>query len=443
MGAARVETIALRYYGALAESQRASEILAASAAAGVLRPILVERRLHRERAPRSRASAGSRSSRRAARGRGISRASSRSSCTRATASAGWRARCSNRTARGSSRSAASASKRRLSGTMLIIANDDQPGVIGEVGTILGRLRREHRHLRARAQRRPARSASSTSTRMPARLVRWKKAVEAIRRVAAVRDVWLVAVCLDSRTRSGITESTRENDRGLDRGHEAGASGKRLAVHVKAIGALSMVADSIGRIDTPRKLATPPVKSRGTASSVLTRDTSSKTTRSRRPSSRRASGAITAPLPNCGELAIVTSKAVFEEICPVDACSGTLVTDQFARDDPHVTRQPRPPTFSRSKHPAHVRVKPDSRETEKQVAVDLSGVDAPRCCPDRLQDRLPRIARRHQALAPVRCRSRPGTIARAISRETSAEPISLMVPSTAPTHYEPASPLHGG
>ena len=28
----------------------------------------------------------------------------------------------------------------LGGTMLIIANDDQPGVIGEVGTILGRHR---------------------------------------------------------------------------------------------------------------------------------------------------------------------------------------------------------------------------------------------------------------------------------------------------------------
>jgi D-3-phosphoglycerate dehydrogenase len=39
MGAARVDTIALRYYGALADS-RAAEILASSAAAGVLRPIL-------------------------------------------------------------------------------------------------------------------------------------------------------------------------------------------------------------------------------------------------------------------------------------------------------------------------------------------------------------------------------------------------------------------
>ena len=39
MGAARVEALGVRYYGALAES-RAVDILAASAAAGVLRPIL-------------------------------------------------------------------------------------------------------------------------------------------------------------------------------------------------------------------------------------------------------------------------------------------------------------------------------------------------------------------------------------------------------------------
>ena len=35
------------------------------------------------------------------------------------------------------------------GTLLVIRNDDQPGVIGEVGTILGRHRRQHRELRAR------------------------------------------------------------------------------------------------------------------------------------------------------------------------------------------------------------------------------------------------------------------------------------------------------
>ena len=44
MGPARVEAIGIRYYGALAES-RAVDVLAASAAAGVLRPILSKRRL--------------------------------------------------------------------------------------------------------------------------------------------------------------------------------------------------------------------------------------------------------------------------------------------------------------------------------------------------------------------------------------------------------------
>src|SRR5207237_8544888 len=39
MGAARIETIAVRYYGALADS-RAADVLASSAAAGVLRPVL-------------------------------------------------------------------------------------------------------------------------------------------------------------------------------------------------------------------------------------------------------------------------------------------------------------------------------------------------------------------------------------------------------------------
>ena len=103
MGPARVEGISLRYYGQLAES-RAAEILASSAAAGVLRPILSggvsivnARAAARERNI-------SRSSNRAAPGRGTSRAWCRSSCTRATVNGGPKARCSSRTARASSRS---------------------------------------------------------------------------------------------------------------------------------------------------------------------------------------------------------------------------------------------------------------------------------------------------------------------------------------------------
>ena len=53
---------------------------------------------------------------------------------------------------------------------------------------------------------------------------------------------------------------------------------------------------------------PPLNSRGTAQNVAKRDTSSNTTRSSSPSSSRADGAMRAPLPNCGELATVTSSA---------------------------------------------------------------------------------------------------------------------------------------
>ena len=101
---------ALRYYGALADS-RAAEMLASSAAAGVLRPILSggvsvvnARAAAKERGIEI---VETRSSRRA-----TSPAWSRSSCTRATANAGPKARCSSRTTRGWCRCAASTSKRR-------------------------------------------------------------------------------------------------------------------------------------------------------------------------------------------------------------------------------------------------------------------------------------------------------------------------------------------
>ena len=111
MGTARIEALGVRYYGALAES-RGVDVLAASAAAGVLRPIL---------------SSGVSivNARAAARARGIDIVESRSSRSRhftslrldqaarpTPASAGSKARCSSRTARGWCRSAASTSKRR-------------------------------------------------------------------------------------------------------------------------------------------------------------------------------------------------------------------------------------------------------------------------------------------------------------------------------------------
>jgi len=136
MGAARIEALGVRYYGALVES-RGVDVLAASAAAGVLRPIL---------------SSGVSivNARAAARARGIDIVESRSSRPRhftSLVSIKLQTDAGERWVEGTvfePNSPRLVSVRGvdveapLGGTMLIIANDDQPGVIGEVGTILGR-----------------------------------------------------------------------------------------------------------------------------------------------------------------------------------------------------------------------------------------------------------------------------------------------------------------
>ena len=137
MGVARVEAISVRYYGALAESH-AVEILAASAAAGVLRPMLQDMDVSIVNA------------RTLAHSRGIDVVESRSARTRhLTSLIGLKLVTSDGerwvegtvfepniprlvSVRGVNVEAP------LAGTLLVIANDDQPGVIGEVGTILGR-----------------------------------------------------------------------------------------------------------------------------------------------------------------------------------------------------------------------------------------------------------------------------------------------------------------
>jgi D-3-phosphoglycerate dehydrogenase len=138
MGTARIEALGVRYYGALAES-RGVEVLAASAAAGVLRPIL---------------SSGVSivNARAAARARGIDIVESRSSRSRhftSLVSIKLHTDADERWVEGtvfepnSSRLVSVSGvdvEAPLGGTMLMIANDDQPGVIGEVGTILGRHR---------------------------------------------------------------------------------------------------------------------------------------------------------------------------------------------------------------------------------------------------------------------------------------------------------------
>ena len=136
LGTARIEALGVRYYGALVES-RGVDVLAASAAAGALRPILS--------GGVSIVNALS-----AARDRGIDVVESRSSRARHFTSllsiklvtdAGERWVEGTVFEPDSLRLVSVAGinvEAPLNGTMLIIRNDDQPGVIGEVGTILGR-----------------------------------------------------------------------------------------------------------------------------------------------------------------------------------------------------------------------------------------------------------------------------------------------------------------
>jgi D-3-phosphoglycerate dehydrogenase len=136
LGRARIDSIGVRYYGALAES-RTVDILAASVTAGVLRPIL---------------SSGVSivNARAAARERAIDVVESRSTRRRDYASllsVKLQTAAGDRWVEGTVFEPASlrlvsvrgvSVEAPLAGTMVFIANDDQPGVIGEVGTILGR-----------------------------------------------------------------------------------------------------------------------------------------------------------------------------------------------------------------------------------------------------------------------------------------------------------------
>jgi D-3-phosphoglycerate dehydrogenase len=188
MGAARIEAIGVRYYGALADS-RAADVLAASAAAGVLRPIL---------------SGGVSivNARAAARERGIEIIESRSTRARhftSMVSIKLHTSAGERWAEGTvfePNSPRLVSVRGvnveapLAGSMLIICNDDQPGVIGDVGTILGR------HGVNIANFALGRNDSGAigvvnvdeEASQPGAL---ETAADAIRRAPAVREAWLV------------------------------------------------------------------------------------------------------------------------------------------------------------------------------------------------------------------------------------------------------------
>ena len=188
MGTARIEGIGLRYYGALADS-RAAEILASSAAAGVLRPIL---------------SGGVSivNARAAARERGIEIVESRSTRPRhftSLVSVKLHTSEGERWAEGTvfePNTPRLVSVRGISveaplaGTLLIISNDDQPGVIGEVGTILGRQRVNIANFALGRNETGAVGVVNVDEEAstPGAL---ENAVEAIRNIPAVRDAWLV------------------------------------------------------------------------------------------------------------------------------------------------------------------------------------------------------------------------------------------------------------
>jgi D-3-phosphoglycerate dehydrogenase len=188
MGAARVDTIALRYYGALADS-RAAEILASSAAAGVLRPIL---------------SGGVSivNARSAARERGIEIVESRSTRPRhftSLVSLKLHTSDGERWAEGTVYAPNNPRlvsvrgvnvEAPLAGTMLIICNDDQPGVIGEVGTILGRQGVNIANFALGRNETGAVGVVNVDEEATTAGA-LESAMEAIRQIPAVRDAWLV------------------------------------------------------------------------------------------------------------------------------------------------------------------------------------------------------------------------------------------------------------
>ena len=188
MGTARIEELGVRYYGALVES-RGVDVIAASAAAGVLRPIL---------------SSGVSivNARAAARARGIDIVESRSSRSRhftSLLSIKLRTDAGERWVEGTvfePNSPRLVSVRGveveapLGGTMLIIANDDQPGVIGEVGTILGRHGVNIANFALGRGETGAIGVVNVDEDAGASRT-LDAAVEELRRVPAIREAWLI------------------------------------------------------------------------------------------------------------------------------------------------------------------------------------------------------------------------------------------------------------
>ena len=189
MGVARIEAISLRYYGALAESH-AVGLLASSAAAGVLRPILSDNEVSIVNA------------RSVARQRGIDIVESRSARARhftsllslkVLTSSGERWVEGTIFEPNSPRLVSARGvtvEAPLSGTMLMIANDDQPGVIGEVGTILGRHQVNIASFAlGRSEAGAVGVVNVDADKSPDEAL--DAAMLAIRKVPAVREAWVI------------------------------------------------------------------------------------------------------------------------------------------------------------------------------------------------------------------------------------------------------------
>jgi D-3-phosphoglycerate dehydrogenase len=188
MGVARLEAIAVRYYGALADS-RAADVLASSAAAGVLRPIL---------------SGGVSivNARAVARERGIEIIESRSTRTRhftSLVSLKLHTSDGERWVEGTVFEPASPRLVSVAGipveaplhdTLLIIRNDDQPGVIGEVGTILGRHQVNIANFALGRNDRGAVGVVNVDEEMD-RPLALDGALAELRNVPAIREAWVV------------------------------------------------------------------------------------------------------------------------------------------------------------------------------------------------------------------------------------------------------------
>jgi D-3-phosphoglycerate dehydrogenase len=188
MGVARIEAISLRYYGALAESH-STGLLASSAAAGVLRPILSDNEVSIVNA------------RGVARQRGIDIVESRSARPRHFTSLVSLKIITNSGEQWVEGTVFGQNSPRLvsvrgvtveaplSGTILMIANDDQPGVIGEVGTILGRHRVNIASFAL--GRRDAGAIGVVNVDADGNQAALEAALEAIRKVPAVREAWAI------------------------------------------------------------------------------------------------------------------------------------------------------------------------------------------------------------------------------------------------------------